>query len=264
MAMEPDLARFAPDAPPDAIFDALERDGGVIVEEFAAPGLVDALESDYRVALDAVLWGNTEGDMSPNSFFGLRTKRLHGLLEKSKSFADAISIPLAAAMCARFLKPNARDYRISTGELMAIGSGEKRQALHRDADSWHRFPDPRPEILVSVNLALTDFHEANGATVVLPGSHAWAPDRRPVAEDAVAFAEMPRGSALLYSGNVWHGGGANQTDATRIGLYWGYLLSWLQPLESHLITNGQAALEAAPEAAQRLLGYDRIGWRVEP
>lgn len=259
-----ELARFAGDSPPGPILDGLERDGGVIVEGFAKPDLVDALEADYRRALDAVPWGNTAGDMPPNSFFGRRTKRLHGLLEKSKSFGDAISADLAVSMCGRFLEPNARDYRVSTGELMAIGAGEKRQALHRDADSWHRFPDPRPEILVSVNLALTDFSEANGATVVLPGSHAWESKRRPTPEDAVAFAEMPRGSALLYTGNVWHGGGANETDSTRIGLYWGYLLSWLQPLENHLITNGQAALEGASETAQRLLGYDRIGWRVEP
>ncbi len=262
--MNVQLSRHPADAPTHEIFDALARDGGVIVDDFAHAATLAVLEADYRRALDGVPWGNTEAGLEPNRFFGLRTKRLHGLLEKSKAFAEVISSELPRAMCARFLGPNTREYRISTGELMAIGRAEDRQALHRDADSWNRFPDPRPEILVSVNLALTDFREENGATVVVPGSHAWPRSRRPTEDDAIAFAVMPRGSALLYSGDVWHGGGANRTDELRIGLYWGYLLSWLRPLEDHLVTNGRAALEAAPEKARRLLGYDPIGWRVQP
>ncbi len=256
-----ELTRHAAGAPPDEILDALARDGGAIVEDFADAATVDALDADYRRALERVPWGDTS---SASTFFGLKTKRLHGLLEKSKTFADVIDGDLARAMCERFLLPHARGYHISTGELMAIGAGEKRQALHRDADSWNRVPDPRPEVLVSVNLALTDFRQENGATVVVPGSHGWPKERRPQDDDPVAFAVMPRGSALLYSGDVWHGGGENRSSETRIGLYWGYLLSWLQPLENHLVTNGQAALEAAPEVSRRLLGYDRVGWQVQP
>ncbi|MBW2416524.1 MAG: phytanoyl-CoA dioxygenase family protein [Deltaproteobacteria bacterium] len=255
-----ELAHFAADAPPDRILDAIARDGGAIVEDFADPATVGALEADYRRALDAVSWGGDDSD----DFFGRKTKRLHGLLEKSKTFGNVIDHALGHAMCERFLRSHARHYRISTGELMAIGPGEKRQMLHRDADSWNSFPEPRPEVLVSVNLALTDFCQENGATVVVPGSHGWPKGRLPQDADPIAHAVMPHGSALLYSGDVWHGGGANQTVETRIGLYWGYLLSWLQPLENHLVTNGQAALEAAPQPAQRLLGYDRVGWHVQP
>jgi hypothetical protein len=259
-----ELLRFSTESPTDEILDGLDRDGGVILEGFGDPSLVDALETDYRRALDAVEFGNTDIGVEANSFFGLRTKRLHGLLAKSPSFAEVIQHDLALAMCKRFLSPHAREFRISTGELMAIGGSEDRQALHRDADSWSWFPDPRPEVLVSVNLALTDFREENGATVVVPGSHRWPRERRPTDNDPIAFAEMPRGSALLYSGDVWHGGGANAAGELRIGLYWGYLLSWLKPLEDHLVTNGREALEAAPEPARRLLGYDPIGWRVQP
>lgn len=259
-----ELSRHAAGTPAEQILDALARDGGVIVEGFADPSTLEVLDADYRRALDAVEWGHTGAGGGRNSFSGLRTKRLHGLLERSKAFADVISSELGAAMCARFLAPNAREYRISTGELMAIGPGEKRQVLHRDDDSWDRFPSPRPEILVSVNLALSDFREENGATVVVPRSHAWPRERRPGPDDGVGFAVMPRGAALLYSGSVWHGGGANRSDETRIGLYWGYLLSWLKPLEDHLVTNGLAALEAAPAEARRLLGYDPVGWRVQP
>ena len=163
----------------------------------------------------------------------------------------------------KFLKPRCRKIHFSTGELMALGRGEKDQILHRDADSWLYYPAPRPDVLVSVNVALTDFTAENGATVVVPGSHRWDPDRKPRPEESTQ-AIMSRGSALLYSGNVLHGGGANTTDEIRIGLYCGLLLSWLQPLENHLITNGIESLRELPEAVRELCGLSDEGWEVIP
>jgi hypothetical protein len=243
-----------------AIFDALAHDGGVIVDDFLTSGEVDRLAGDFVSHLDAVPWCNTE-DGDRDEFFGAQTKRLHGLLSRSPSFGDLIVDPLLLAMCDRFLKPRCRDYRVSTGELMAIGSGATPQVLHRDADSWHHFPAPRPEILVSANVALTDFTEENGATVVVPGSQRWPRERIAQRSEGVS-AVMSRGSVLLYSGDVLHGGGANQTGVVRIGLYTGYLLSWLRPIENHLITSGEAALRAASPRARELLGFTEAGWEV--
>ena len=188
---------------------------------------------------------------------------LHGLLARSPHFGELIVDPLLLAMCDHFLAPRCRDYRVSTGELMALGEGQENQLLHRDADSWIHFPQPRPEILVSANVALTDFTAENGATRVAPGSHTWARERK-AREEEIVQACMPRGSALLYTGNVLHGGGANRTDAVRIGCYVGYVLSWLRPLENHLITNGEDALRAAPPVARRLLDWSEVGWDVMP
>ena len=120
--MHVQLSRHPSGAPSQEIFDAFARDGGVIIDDFADAATLDVLEADYRRALDGVPWGNA--GLEPNRFFGLRTKRLHGLLEKSQAFAEVISSELPRAMCERFLGPNTREYRISTGELMAIGRAE--------------------------------------------------------------------------------------------------------------------------------------------
>ena len=240
---------------------ALERDGGAIVEGLLDPETVERLNRDFAPHLAREEWCNTDPGES-DEFFGLKTKRLHGLLARSPLFAELILDPLLLGLCDRFLKPRCRQYRISTGELMALGRGQVSQQLHRDADSWHYFPSPRPWVLVSANVALTDFTEENGATVLVPGSHRWPADRALTDEDPRALAVMPAGSALLYSGNVLHGGGANRTDEVRIGLYFGYILSWLRPIENHLITNGEEALRAAPALAQRLLDYTETGWGV--
>jgi hypothetical protein len=257
------LSRSAPAA---RIWAALERDGAVIVEDFLSEERRRGLLDDFGPHLDAVGWCNTESDSAGkvgDEFFGLRTKRLHGLPARSAHFGAFICDPLLAAMCERFLRPHCRDWRLSTGELMALGEGESEQLLHRDADSWHRFPEPRPEILVSVNAALTDFSGENGATVVVPGSHRWPRERQPRADEK-AQAVMQRGSALLYSGNVLHGGGANRTPEPRVGLYAGFLLSWLRPLESYAITCGLDHLRAEPPAVRRLLAYTDAGWEVMP
>lgn len=58
--------------------------------------------------------------------------------------------------------------------------------------------------------ALTKTTKENGATVVIPGSHLWGQDRRPLEEEAVA-AELEPGDALIFLGNLYHGGGANVT-----------------------------------------------------
>ncbi len=256
----PALARFVSDEDPAQVFHALERDGAVVVEGLLPEPVARALRDDFQPHLDAVAWCNTADGLT-NEFFGHQTKRLHGLLARSPRFADVVVHPLLRAMCDHFLAPRTRDYRVSTGELMVLGEGQGDQLLHRDADSWLHFPEPRPEILVSANFALTDFTADNGATRVVPGSHRWSRERKPQ-DDEVGQATMPLGSALLYSGNVLHGGGSNQTDEVRIGLYVGYLLSWLRPIENHVVTNGLEALRAAPPEAQRLLDFTESGWEA--
>jgi ectoine hydroxylase-related dioxygenase (phytanoyl-CoA dioxygenase family) len=88
---------------------------------------------------------------------------------------------------------------------------------------------------VQHHLGQTDFTEDNGATRVVVGSNH--------AEDGVVFehsdtepAEMEKGSALFYSGSVYHGGGANQTDATRIGVNITYNVAWLRQEENQYLS----------------------------
>lgn len=244
------LEQFPADARPEDVIAALEQDGAAVLEGLLLPERVDELVGDFQHHLDAVPWCNTEAN-DHEEFFGQRTKRLHGLAARSKHFGELIVDARLIALAERFLLPHARDLRLSTGELMALGAGESDQALHRDADSWYHMPRPRPDVLFSANVALTEFRADNGATVVVPGSHRWPPDRQAREEEKVRAA-MPRGAALLYSGDVLHGGGSNQTDELRIGLYIGYLVSWLRPIENHSLTSGLDAIQSAPERARRL------------
>lgn len=256
------LATLSRDTPPDEILAALDRDGGLVVAGLLSGGQVDRLRAEFEPHLARVGWSNTDGT-EPNEFFGLKTKRLHGLLARSPAYGELIADPFLTGLARKRFAGRCRSIRISTGELMALGEGESVQDLHRDADSWPFVPAPRPPILFSVNVALTEFTAENGATVVVPGSHAWPKERKPEKREETQ-ALMAKGSALLYDGDVIHGGGANRTPEIRIGCYFGYLVSWLRPLEDHYVTTGAEAARTAPPEARRLLGFSEDGWQVIP
>jgi len=141
-----------------------------------------------------------------------------------------------------------------------FGHGELQQDVHTDAGSWHKANLPG-ELLFSMTIALTDFTKANGATVVAPGSHRW-PSAREHTQADFTDAEMEVGSALCCSGIVRHGGGANRTEATRVGLYLGYVPFWLQPLENAVTTHPAGFLDQLDADAQSFLGYHPSGFQA--
>jgi len=71
---------------------------------------------------------------------------------------------------------------------------------------------------------------------------------------------MSAGSLLLYTGTVFHGGGANQTDARRLGVLLHYTLNWLRQEENqYLSCPPEVAKELAPEL-RALMGYTMGGF----
>ena len=68
---------------------------------------------------------------------------------------------------------------------------------------------------------------------------------------------MARGSVLFYSGSVYHGGGANHSDATRIGLNITYNVAWLRQEENQYLSVPREVAETLPTDLLRVMGYDR-------
>ena len=97
---------------------------------------------------------------------------------------------------------------------------------------WHRdLPYLRHSTpnLITALLCLDDMTEANGATVVLPGTHRIAhtdvhdadidiPEDELPADVPRVMVECPGGSAVLFHVNIIHGGGANRSDSPRRNL----------------------------------------------
>jgi len=247
----------------DDILAAVANDGACIALDVLDVELCQRLMSDFNQALGEMRWGEDELGYR-NEFYGERTKRLHGLFSKSPRMVDVLTNPLFLELGKRLFIDSkmADDIRLSNAELMVLNQGQVVQAFHADAASWRRVQQAEEhEILISANCALTEFTATNGATRVVPGSHRWSADREPQ-DDEITLATMPRGAALIYAGNVLHSGGANHEVEARVGLYLGYIVSWLRPIENQLITNNPADILALPEQAQRLLDVSPGGFTV--
>ncbi len=243
-----DIPRFGPDATAEAVTAALMEQGAAIVERLADHATVDAIRTEMDPWIDATRTG-------PDEFTGKNTRRSGALLTRSATSPELVAHPLVLAVAEQFLWPKKTTFQLHLTQIIAIGPGEPAQQLHRDQWCFDFFPFPEDvEVELSSMWAMDDFTETNGATRVIPGSHREGNEltKRP---DLTVPAEMPKGSVLLYSGRVIHGGGANNSDAVRHGLNVDYVLGWLRQEENqYLSVPPDVARTLSPEV-QRLAGY---------
>ena len=120
---------------------------------------------------------------------------------------------------------------------MLIGPDSAAQPMHRDCNNWPilslvDWPNG-PEITLSAMIGLDNVTEELGATRVIPGSHRWTDFKDYGTPEMSVPAELGPGDALVYSGKVVHGGGANQTkDRWRLAMHLSFVLGWIVPEES--------------------------------
>jgi ectoine hydroxylase-related dioxygenase (phytanoyl-CoA dioxygenase family) len=245
-----DIPRLPADATPEDCEAALRAAGCVVVERLVDVARMDAVEAELRPHLDRTPPGADE-------FSGHHTRRTGSLIARSPSFRALAAHPLVLGALDRVLGDHATSYQLHLTQIIDIGPGEPGQLVHRDQWAFDFFPFPAGfEVECHTMWAMTDFTEENGATRVIPGSHTWEDRLRPAYEDTVA-AEMPRGSVLLYLGSLYHGGGANRSDAHRLGVNVGYTLSWLRQEENQYLACPPEVARTLPDDLAKLVGYRR-------
>lgn len=259
------VERFGARAEPAALVEALARDGVVVIEDLLPADVVARVNDEAHGALAA------DDPTSPlfnpimRAFHGPHTRQVSGMAGVSPTFAtDVMCHPTLLALADAVLLPSCARYQLNIGHLLERGPGAEEQLLHRDESVWSDVPRPAPELQLASVIAFVDFTADNGATRVVPGSHRW-PDRElapfeqaaqpPPAADQVVCAEMAAGSAVVYSGGVLHGGGANTTDVPRRGAHLSYCLGWLRTEENNVLAVPPAVAATLPRQAQELLGY---------
>jgi ectoine hydroxylase-related dioxygenase (phytanoyl-CoA dioxygenase family) len=242
----PTLTTFAPDAPVEEIVAVLERDGAVIVRDAMPASLLDRVSAELQPYIDATAPGR-------DSFTGFRTTRTGALVARSPACRELVMDSMVRGLCDRVLLPNCERYQLHLGQVIRIMPGQGAQPIHRDRWAWGaRLRGFEPQL--NTIWALTPFSFENGATQVVPRSVDW-PDDRAATPDEISYAEMDAGSVLVYTGTVFHGGGANTSDVDRVGLNITYALGWLRQEENqYLSCPPEIARTLAPEL-QELLGY---------
>jgi ectoine hydroxylase-related dioxygenase (phytanoyl-CoA dioxygenase family) len=136
-------------------------------------------------------------------------------------------------LCDHFLNPNGEfGYQLHVTAALEVGPGAGAQMLHREEDAFTFFPPPRPNLVVASMWAVTDFHPANGATLLVPGSHLWTADPR-----------------------LLHGAGANTSQEWRYGVVLTYSAGWLRQEENQYLDVPPEIARTLPQRLRDMIGY---------
>lgn len=242
----------------EAIEIALRRAGCCVVENAISQDELGYVYDGLDHWFDQALTG--EG-----KFFGRATKRFSGVFAKAPQTRSLAIHPEIVSAIENSLLGSAVDsdcIQLSQTQAIEILPGELSQLLHRD-DSAFPF-EKRFEVVVNVMWALDPFTTENGATRLIPGSHVWPREENEQYDDLAVAAEAPPGSAIIWTGALIHGGGANRTNLPRRGLVFSYSLGWLAQAEKLLLSTPPEVARMLPEKLQRLIGYQthrpNLGW----
>jgi ectoine hydroxylase-related dioxygenase (phytanoyl-CoA dioxygenase family) len=235
-----------PSADVQAHLDRIERDGFTIVEDAFSKDDAGALLDDL-----ARLERELGIQFASNDFEGRRTRRIYNLLVHGRRYEAVPVHPNVLPIVDGVLDAGCL---VSSLSSIAIHPGETAQPIHAD-DQLVPLPKPHVPIVCNTMWALTDFTEENGATRIIPGTH--KSDRSPDygrAHDSIP-AEMAQGSVLIWHGSLWHGGGANRSDAVRVGIAMNYCAGWVRQQENQQLGIPLEIARGFGSRLRELVGY---------
>jgi ectoine hydroxylase-related dioxygenase (phytanoyl-CoA dioxygenase family) len=228
--------------------EALRDDGYCVVRDLLPAGQIEALAAEL-----SPLFARTP--FAQGLFSGVRTKRFHGLLKRSRGTAALVTHPGVLEVAEEVLLPFCDMLQLNLTQAIELHPGAPAQVPHRDQDMWAG-EKGRTEYLLNVMWPLTPFTSENGGTVVWPESHL-CQDERSLPETDAVCPELEPGDALMFLGSTLHGGGANRTLVPRRGIIVSYCLGWLKPYENMWLTYPPEVARAFPPELRDLIGYRR-------
>ena len=249
----------------DDVWSEYERTGYVIF-----PSLMD--DGGIRRVRNALVpYLNQKGR---NDFEGFKSNRVYALLAKNPDvFSDMVLHPLALYFAEREL---GRSCLLSALLAINLHPGETVQPWHCD-DQQVMIPRPRPTFGVSTFWTIDPMTEQNGATEIIPGSHLWENEgaltferdaelfdgakERDVNHDPAPHPDMikavlPAGSLMILKSSVYHRGGANRSDKSRLIVTPQYCAGWSRQLENMVLAVPPEKAAKLPKRVRELLGYN--------
>jgi ectoine hydroxylase-related dioxygenase (phytanoyl-CoA dioxygenase family) len=243
------LTHLPATATAEEIAAVIHRDGAVVVDDLVETTLLDQVSAEIQPYVDATPTGG-------NEFAGVVTSRTGGLAGRSAGARELIMNPLVLSV-GKLVLADTKAMQLMNTEIISIGATETVQPLHRDQDAWpYPFPpgyEPEFSVMWPLN---TDFTLDNGATRLVPGSHRTGA-RNTFEENEILQAEMTRGSVLIWTGSVYHGGGANRSGLVRQGVNIAYALGWLRQEENQYLAVPPEIATTLDDDLLRLMGYER-------
>lgn len=247
------LIHLPANAPAEEAIACVKENGYVIIDEAASANEIDQVLSELEPYISQTGYGQTEAT-------GTLTRRTGALIARSPTARRLITNPTVLAVCGACI-PAEAGFHVSLTEMISLSPGAKAQFIHRDELGYGRFPFPVDyEPQISTLWAMTDYTEEMGATRVVPNSHRLPSDVKFEQEDTVP-AEMKRGSVIIYSGKLYHGGGFNRSERVRMAMNIDYAVAWTRQEENQYLSCPPEIARTLPVDLLKLMGYSTMdGW----
>ena len=165
---------------------------------------------------------------------GQTARRLLQSYARSALLADWATQPALVQVLTQLLGADVHMSQVHHNCIMT------KQARFSSLTGWHRdsryWQFQKPE-LITAWLALRDERVENGCLLVLPGSHRWQIDaqqldsaqflRADITQNQALLAQarsvpLQQGDVLLFSSNLFHAAGCNQTSQTKFSMVFTY------------------------------------------
>ena len=224
--------------------------------------LADALRPSELTELRNKLESQAEaernlGALAPQGRVGAK-QFVPNMVNKGQAFLELVDRPEPTALAGALL---GRHFLLSSinGHIY-LGSTETAEPLHRDQGQV-----PAAVALpVVCNLlwALDDFTAEAGSTLVVPGSHRWAPEHQVVPPEDSTLAvpvTVPAGGVLALDGRLWHGGGVNEAGTPRRSIATFFCAPWIRQQENAALSCFQEVVDSASPTLRERLGMRTYG-----
>jgi hypothetical protein len=150
----------------------------------------------------------------------------------------------------------------SSGNDTGLGSHTPGLQLGLHSDNV-TIPEPFPFAAHACNATwlLSDYTKEGGALAFVPGSHRKC--RQPIRDEAAEAAvpvEAPRGSLVVWHGNLWHGSFPRTEPGLRTGVAFAYMREYMRPHEPVREALTDEVVASLPARFATLAGRDIIEW----
>lgn len=133
------------------------------------------------------------------------------------------------------------------------------QGLHQDQSAIAPWQTPEAPLLLNVVYLLDDVSEANGGTLIIPGSHKQISDQGRLGEigelPPAINLKAPAGTILIMDGRVLHGTGVNKSKQSRYILTNSVVKSWIKPQENWLMNVRPEVLDKLSDKLLQRIGF---------
>ncbi|MBD1551528.1 phytanoyl-CoA dioxygenase family protein [Pseudomonas typographi] len=241
------LVRLPNTATSEQITAALKEHGYVIVEDLVPASVMDAIEAEMAPHIKQSPYGS-------DGFLGGLTQRTGAMISRSPTSRNLVMNPVVLGAAKQHLA-HASTFQLHLTQVITVHPGSPAQILHRDELAWDFFPFPHDyEVQCNLLWAMTDYTEENGATRIVPGSHR-AGTKEKYSPEAGIPAVMKRGSALFYTGKIYHGAGENRSGTVRQAINITYAVGWVRQEENQYLSTPLEQAKTLPDDLLKVMGY---------